>query len=290
MNSENLKTFLLLSKLKNFTQTAEQLFVAQSTVTNRIAELEREVGKRLFIRDSKNLSLTHEGGIFLDYVKRILDLEEECLNEVHAGGAERVRIGFPNAVYESAWEKKILSAVREGVPVSFKVVLGHANDMLQMLQDKLLDVVFAFQPFQKQGYECESYQKDELVLLVRPDKNAYPEGIHRDELGKIPYIMCNFALQELGAFIVELFPPHSRFLLELDNSSKILPYLLEGVGYSFLPRALVQDYIADGRLTVVPLLDCPSPRIESYCIYRTGSAGRELLVKYGFLEQETQSD
>lgn len=284
MNSENLKTFLLLSKLKNFTQTAEQLFVAQSTVTNRIAELEREVGKRLFIRDSKNLSLTDEGTIFLDYVKRILDLEEECLNEVHAGGTERVRVGFPNAVYESEWEEKIIDAIRRGVPVSLKVVLGHANDMLQMLQDKLLDVVFSFQPFQKQGYECESYRKDELVLLVRPDYNQYKGGIHRDELGKIPYILCNFALQELGSFVQELFPPHSKFLLELDNSGKILPYLLNGLGYSFLPRSLAEPYLADGSLEVVPLLDCPAPHIESYCIYRAGSAGKSILVKYGFLE------
>ena len=42
MNTENLKTFIALSKYKNFTKTAESLFVAQSTVTNRIAELEKK--------------------------------------------------------------------------------------------------------------------------------------------------------------------------------------------------------------------------------------------------------
>ena len=43
MNSEELKTFIFLSKVKNFTLAAEQLFIAQSTVTNRINELEKEV-------------------------------------------------------------------------------------------------------------------------------------------------------------------------------------------------------------------------------------------------------
>ena len=45
MNSEGIKTFIMLSKLKNFTRTAERMYVAQSTVTNRIAELECETGK-----------------------------------------------------------------------------------------------------------------------------------------------------------------------------------------------------------------------------------------------------
>ena len=36
MNSEGIRTFIMLSKLKNFTRTAERMYVAQSTVTNRI--------------------------------------------------------------------------------------------------------------------------------------------------------------------------------------------------------------------------------------------------------------
>ena len=73
MNSEELKTFIFLSKVKNFTLAAEQLFIAQSTVTNRINELEKEVGKRLFIRGSKTVKLTEAGEIFLRYAERILE-------------------------------------------------------------------------------------------------------------------------------------------------------------------------------------------------------------------------
>jgi LysR family transcriptional repressor of citA len=43
MSTEELRTFILLSKVKNFTLAAKQLKVAQSTVTNRISDLEKEV-------------------------------------------------------------------------------------------------------------------------------------------------------------------------------------------------------------------------------------------------------
>ena len=58
MNTEEIKTFVVLSKVKNFTLAAEQMFIAQSTVTNRIGELEKEVGKKLFHRGSKTATLT----------------------------------------------------------------------------------------------------------------------------------------------------------------------------------------------------------------------------------------
>ena len=44
MDTETLRTFVALSSYRNYTKTADALFVAQSTVTNRILELEKEVG------------------------------------------------------------------------------------------------------------------------------------------------------------------------------------------------------------------------------------------------------
>ena len=279
MNSENLKTFVLLSKLKNFTQTAEQLFIAQSTVTNRIAELEREIGKKLFLRDSKNLSLTAEGTIFLDYVQRILELESACLKEVHDSRGDRLRIGLPNAVYETFWEEKIKKSLKRG-GISFDIVVGHATDMLERLQDKLLDVVYTFQPFNKMGYACEAYDNDELVLVTAPSANAFPQGIRSEQLSSVRYLMCNFALQEIGSFVRELFPAHATFDLEIDNSTKLIPYLLEGLGYSFLPKKLVSPYIEEGKLVSIPLLDIANPKIEIYRIYRVGSSAKRLLEQY----------
>ena len=81
MNTEELKTFIFLSKVKNFTLAAEQMFIAQSTVTNRISELEKEVGKRLFSRGSKTVTLTEEGKIFLKYAERIIELQETSVEE-----------------------------------------------------------------------------------------------------------------------------------------------------------------------------------------------------------------
>lgn len=104
MNSDGIKTFIMLSKLKNFTRTAERMYVAQSTVTNRIAELESETGQKLFVRRQGGVELTEEGQLFLSYAVRINDLEESFIREANSAARydRQLRVGAINAVYESS--------------------------------------------------------------------------------------------------------------------------------------------------------------------------------------------
>ena len=82
MDTENLKTFLVLAELKNFTQTADQCFVAQSTVTNRIMELEKEIGKVLFVRKKRGVELTEDQqrrlvNLLMAWIEREMESQEE---------------------------------------------------------------------------------------------------------------------------------------------------------------------------------------------------------------------
>lgn len=71
MDIETMKTFLVLVDTKNFTRTAHQLFIAQSTVTNRILELEKELNVTLFERNNRSVELTPAG-------ERIFVVRGEC--------------------------------------------------------------------------------------------------------------------------------------------------------------------------------------------------------------------
>ena len=97
--------------------------------------------------------------------------------------------------------------------------------------------------------------------------SRYPEGVSEDDLKKIPYLMCDF-LSEIGEFIRSLFPADHVFKLEVDNSSKLLPYLEEGLGYSFMPYNMVKDKIEAGVLEEVPLIGFKSLKVSTYLIYR----------------------
>lgn len=267
MNTETLSTFINLSNTKSFTTTAELMYISQSTVTKRIAELEKEINSKLFSRDNKHVILTAEGIIFLNYAKRILDLKDESIKEITSSPIydNHLRIGTTNALYECFLFDKILNFNKSDAN-SVKIIIDHSSDLITALQDGIIDIAFTYTPFQKKGYLCNLYEKDHLVLVTAYENTEYSKGIKKEDLPDLPYLMCNFTLQEAGIFIREFFPPHYQFKFEIDNSTKLIPYLLKEKSYSFIPQKMAEEYVKQKKFRIIPLLDFETPEIHSYYI------------------------
>ena len=141
-------------------------------------------------------------------------------------------------------------------------------DLIQNLQDNMLDMVFSAVPLKRQGFVCDVFDVDKVVLVCAKGKNLYPDGVSKSQLCKLPYLMCDFTLSEAGVFIRSLFPKNHVFRLDVDNSSKLIPYLENGLGYAFLPYHMVKTRLDNGILEEVPLADFTAPNITTYLIYR----------------------
>ena len=282
MNSDTLKTFLQLADYKNYTQTANSLFVAQSTVTNRILELEAELGKPLFIRNKKQLQLTQEGEHFLSYAKRILELENLARKELLSFNQFRysLRIGATNTIYDCYLAGKTVDFLNHNPDIKMNITIGHSLPLLQQLLDKAIDVAFTYVPFHKREVSCSVFHTEPLVLVTHKSNLTYQQGITQKELTLIPYYYCDFTFQDVGSFIKELFPKGHPFPLEIDRSSNLLPYLRSGHGYSFLPISLVKQELQSGEMIQIPLLDFTIPEISSYVITNHKQEDYACLKKY----------
>ena len=96
MNLYQLRYFSLLAKTGHFRKTAEQLCIAQPSLSHSISLLEQELGGTLFEKQGRRSVLTPKGSQFLKYVEKSLDvLDEEILNMRHiAMGAGVIELGF----------------------------------------------------------------------------------------------------------------------------------------------------------------------------------------------------
>lgn len=273
MNTENISTFIELSKYKNFTKTAQAMFIAQSTVTNRIAELEKEVGKKLFERERKGVCLTEEGRQFLDYAIRISDLHKAAIDAVNVGNkySDKLNIGSTNTIYDCHLKTKINKFIKDYPDVSLKITISHSSTLAQMVNDGVLDFSFTYIEQRKNGIECIPFRNDKMVLVTDRKNDRYKNGIKLSELSEVNYLYCNFTFQGIGEYIKELFPKHYRFSLEIDKSANIIPYLYERDCYSFLPKNLVSDEIKKGSLIEIPLCDFSVPKIKSFILVNKSS-------------------
>src|SRR5512138_3832701 len=86
MDFRQLKAFLTVGSLLNFTKAAEQLGYAQSSITAQIQQLENELGVKLFERIGKTVKLTYAGTAMIPYATQILQLERNLKADLTDSG------------------------------------------------------------------------------------------------------------------------------------------------------------------------------------------------------------
>lgn len=64
MHLEQLRYFLSVARHRNFTEAAREFYMTQPAITHQISALERELGTKLFLRTTRNVSLTRAGSSF----------------------------------------------------------------------------------------------------------------------------------------------------------------------------------------------------------------------------------
>lgn len=138
-----LRYFLAAARRLNFSRAAEDVSIAQPSLSAQIANLEREVGAALFERKGRSVALTDAGEALVGYAERMVALEAEARHAVRAVvGLERGRLAIwtlptpgqhllppPLARFRAA-HPEIEITVHEAVParaVADAVVAGHAD-------------------------------------------------------------------------------------------------------------------------------------------------------------------
>ncbi len=101
MDIKKLEYFEAVSRLRSFTKAAEELHIAQPSITASINKLEDELGVALFVRNSRKVELTFEGELFRKKTLYLLKLFRETVDEMQALGSRArqvLHIGIPPMV------------------------------------------------------------------------------------------------------------------------------------------------------------------------------------------------
>ena len=273
MNIEALKTFLVVAEVKNFTKAAQQLFVVQSTITNRIKELEKEIGQPLFDRDNKHITLTHAGEHFYEYSQRFLELEEKMKMEFNSCNtySKIINIGCVNCIYNCHLKPHISQLMNKHTNICLNVILDHSRHLLNRLHDNSIDVCFSYLATNEISYKCIPYKTDEIIFVTNSQNIQFSNGIHNGEILHLPIIYSKFMPKSGFDWIHDIFPPHYVFQFTISVIKEIIPFLLQYPYYAFLPRKLIEKELKDGLLIEIPLLDYHIPPLQSYIIMKSNA-------------------
>ena len=136
-----LRTLVAIAETGNFSKAAEAVFRTPSAISMQVKKIEDILGRPVFLRDSRSVTLTADGEILLAHARRLLAMNRDLVSRfVQPDMVGEVRLGAPDDVAET-WLPSMLRRFAEthcGVTVN--VVLESTSTMLEMLRERRLDL------------------------------------------------------------------------------------------------------------------------------------------------------
>jgi LysR family transcriptional activator of nhaA len=146
LNYHHLLYFWMVVREGSITRAAQQLHLAQPTLSSQIRKLERSLGGPLFERIGRSLVLTELGQMVHQYADEIFTLGRELTDAVKGRASEhhlRLTIGVPDVLPKLVVYRLLKPALELEDPVQLTVHEGKLNDLLSELALHRLDVVLA---------------------------------------------------------------------------------------------------------------------------------------------------
>ena len=279
-----LQYFLAAARELNITRAAESLYIAQPTLSRQLMELEQQLGKQLFIRGKRKLTLTEEGEFLRGRAQEILDLidnTEAAFRTEETNLSGHITIGCGETI---AMDKitNILADFHHKYPdVKFHTYSGDADSILDRLDKGLVDIGLLLGPIRQEKYDyLNLHQKDVFGLLMPEDcKLACQESINIDQLKSLPMILAEQTFS--GHQELEWFGADYSVMNVVATYSLIYnaTFLVErGIGYALCLDKLVNT---QGRnLTFRPIV--PELSVDLYIVtkkYQTFSPAAKIFLQ-----------
>ena len=252
MTIRHLKTFCAVCRLGGITRAAEELCVAQPSVSQTVSELERYYGVKLFDRMGRKLLLTPEG-------ERLRVKAEEAIaafsefEEAARDTTERrsVRIGTSVTVGQMLLPRLVRALEEEMENVECRAVVESAAAVEKLVEEGALDFA-AIEGSVSRGLIAEEFASDRLAAVCAAEMEI------RGPILPAWLVELPLLLRRKGSASRDLLEERLSALglkpkpwLESSSNSALLAAAREGLGIAVLPEAIVGSDLAAGRLREV---------------------------------------
>ncbi len=203
MDVRVLRYFLAVAQEESISGAAEYLHLTQPTLSRQLMDLEEELGKKLFIRGSRKVTLTEDGLLLRKRAGEIVALVDKTESEFHEAEGE-----ISGDVYigggETAAMRLIARTARElqeQYPhIRYHLYSGNGDDVTERLDKGLLDFGLLIEPVDLKKYDHFHLPvTDTWGVLMRKDSPlAEKNSIHPEDLWDVPLLISRQSMVEHG--------------------------------------------------------------------------------------------
>lgn len=259
-----LQYFLAVTREQSISGAAESLYLSQPTLSRQLKELEDELGKQLFIRGSRRITLTEEGMILRKRAEEIMELVKKAEDEITLSNeiiAGDITVGTGETDGLRFLIKAAHSLQADYPHIHLNIISGDSATVLEDLDRGLIDfgIIFGEIDTSKYDYIQIPYKDVWGVMMRRDSPLAEKSEITADDLIDKPLIISRQAFR--NSDFREFFPGGQEKLNIVATYNLLFNGSImvdEGMGYAICFDKII-NVSGDSNLCFRPL----SPRIEA---------------------------
>lgn len=246
MELNYLREFVALAQSCQFQETADELFMSQSSLSKHIKVIERELGAELLNRSTRRVELSEFGRAFLPYAAQIAALQREYMERLLGNTSEKkLKIGIAPIVTLFTLEQYLSTFAEDHPDYQVEFVEANEQELRSMLQKGECDlIVVSRNPLAPDTEFCSQVYSTDILVAVLAETHplAGKESVTIQELEAYAFVQkghTNFA-----RLLDPAIPPSSY---TASRGSVLMNLIRNQIAVAVLPRYATKYYMRNDR-------------------------------------------
>lgn len=249
MDLDSLEVFLTIARYGSINRAAQVLFLAQSTLTHRLKQLERHIGCSLFVRTASGVSLTGEGRRLLPVAASIVEQMRAFTQQKEQQQSLTIVAGKAFVAYELP---RLIGQYRQSHPQFTCYVRSTLYDeSLSALLTGTADIAFLGNEIYHPHIHQDFLPSDRILLVTHP-RHPWAHGFPgfaawgAEEMIVFGNHTAPYR-QRVDRFLAQhgVFP---NVIMELDSFGAVKKMVEQQLGIAMLPERIIREDVNEGRL------------------------------------------
>lgn len=248
MELTTLNIFLQVSQCKSLSKAAISLGMAQSHVSTKIQQIEKELCTELLVRHNKGVELTGAGEILADYAQRILRLVNDAEKTLHAGASHgSLRISAMQSTAQS-FLPAMLSEFHQAYPdYRIRMLSGNALTNIDRVLRYECDFAYVAGDVNSAELACLRLTEERMVVVCDRHLSSIEQYFQEDDASVVAFPSGCAYRRHFEEYLSEhgIVPKN---VIEYDSIPAILASVCAGMGVAALPGHIINSQVQEGVL------------------------------------------
>ena len=259
MELKHLVSYAAVVRLGSFSRAAEELYIAQPTISLHVRQLEEELQTKLLIRTTKSLEVTEKGREVYEYAASILQLRDRITERCTDSERRIIRLGASTIPSAYILPEVLPAYVKRHPATYFTIDQGDSRSVTEKLAEGVTDIALVGMKPLSADIAAEPFYEDSVVIitpvrepfLTMKETNAatlqklFEEPVILREEGSGSLKAANTFLANAGYTENNL-----RVAARTNDPEAIKNLVVRGLGISMTSSKAAEDYSRENRLLV----------------------------------------